>query len=266
MRLWLSSARIRRISVGGVEISTATTSVRGTITSRQRLSESSNTLRISSGALASTPLFAACAASIRSSSSSGGGGGSNRARILKGRRTRLTPASSTRANGPSTAESRPASQDSRSAAISGSVLAMARAVTSASAASIPTKRTPASGAASAPQNPPRRETSNCTIAGGASAPTPAARKPLSTMPMRREAAVVSRWVRSRSTRRPDRPWSVASSLAFSSETPESADSAAAMRARTSRSATQPGHSAQDCMRRSVSTAGSTVLADALNPR
>ena len=191
--------------MGGAEISTATTSVRGTITSRQRLSESSKTLRMSSGALASTFWFAAWAASIRSSSSSGGGGGSKRARTPKGRRTRLTPASSTRANGPRTQESRLASHDSRSAAASGAVLARARAVTSATAASSPTSSTPASGAASATQSGPKRETSNCTIAGGASAPTPAAMKPLSTIPTRMDEAVVSRWVRRRSTRRPALP-------------------------------------------------------------
>ena len=58
-------------------------------------------------------------------------------------------------------------------------------------------------------------------------------------------AVISRWVRSLSTRRPALPYWVASSLAFSSETPESADSAAAIRARTSRRATHQGHSAHD---------------------
>src|SRR4029434_1051916 len=121
--------------VGGVEISTAITSVRGTITSLQRLSDSSNTLRMSSGALASTFWFAAWAASIRSSSSSGGGGGSKRARIPKGRSKRLTTPSSTRANGPSNQDSIPGSQESLSAADSGSVLAMARAGTSATVGS-----------------------------------------------------------------------------------------------------------------------------------
>ena len=100
MREWLSSARIRRISCGGVVTSIATTSVRGTVTSRARLSESSKIDRMSWGAPLSTPaVLAACAASRFSSSSSGGGGASNRMRPPKGRTMRFSAPTSRRSSG-----------------------------------------------------------------------------------------------------------------------------------------------------------------------
>ena len=99
MREWFSSASSRSTSVGGVEISTVTTSVRGTITSRQRLSDSSKMERMSCGALLSTSLLAACAVSSFSSSSRGGGGGSKRSVRPKVRATRLSTLSSTRMGG-----------------------------------------------------------------------------------------------------------------------------------------------------------------------
>ncbi len=77
------------ISGIGVSTSTATTSVRGTITSRATLSRNSKTLWMSS-LVASDPAPArrAYSASARSISSSGGGGSENRARRPAMARTR----------------------------------------------------------------------------------------------------------------------------------------------------------------------------------
>src|SRR5216683_2003342 len=74
------------MSSGGVLISSAMTSVRGTITSRERLSESSKIERISCGAPLSISRLAACAVSSFSSSSRGGGGDSNRTLPPSGRK------------------------------------------------------------------------------------------------------------------------------------------------------------------------------------
>ena len=123
--------------------STVTTSVRDTMTSRQRLSDSSKMERMSCGALLSTSFLAACAASSFSNSSSGGGGGSKRSVRPKVRAPTLSSFSVRRMGGYSTVTSSDTSPDRRRAQRSGFPLARPRMVTSMRLASTPTKRAPA---------------------------------------------------------------------------------------------------------------------------
>ena len=211
-----------------------------------RLSESSKTLRISSGALASTFWFAACAVSIRSSSSSGGGGGSKRARTPKGRRMRLTPSEEHPGERTEDEESRLASHDRRRAAASGAVLARARAVTSSTAASSATSSTPPSGAASATQERTEARDVELHHRRGSQGPHPGGHEAAEHHPHpdgRGGRLPVGPQSGARGVR-PGRDW-LASSRAFSSETPDSADSTAAIIARRTSKPTQPSHRAQN---------------------